>query len=222
MCASRILWSSKVSFPSKDTTDNSTIPPDTRPRLLQYADRDRAIGRSTFQRRRAASYPPIRRAHRTHRAFTDALDAGYEGRNDHDTLGADRVFELSADRSSDDADLASHQTHSRFENAATAACSGYQFDGDSAAVRRGDVAGPESPVIRRDWSRSVPSSGGLRQRKGHQIHGSMQFRRKPKSIWPLVQPDDPLTFRIRQFSNLAGKKRGVLQMAKLCVGIAWM
>ena len=75
------------------------------------------------------------------RAFADALDdprdpqltehtflemvrsrvygilAGYADQNDHDTLRADPVFKLLADRSPDDPDLASQPTLSRFENA---------------------------------------------------------------------------------------------------------
>ena len=43
--------------------------------------------------------------------------AGYEDQNDHDTLRADPVFKLIADRSPDDDDLASQPTLSRFENA---------------------------------------------------------------------------------------------------------
>jgi Transposase DDE domain group 1 len=43
--------------------------------------------------------------------------AGYEDQNDHDTLRTDPVFKLIADRSPDDADLASQPTLSRFENA---------------------------------------------------------------------------------------------------------
>jgi len=43
--------------------------------------------------------------------------AGYEDQNDHDTLRHDPVFKLVADRSPDDADLASQPTLSRFENA---------------------------------------------------------------------------------------------------------
>ncbi|HKB39154.1 MAG TPA: IS1380 family transposase [Gemmataceae bacterium] len=42
--------------------------------------------------------------------------AGYEDQNDHDTLRADPVFKLIADRSPSDADLASQPTLSRFEN----------------------------------------------------------------------------------------------------------
>jgi hypothetical protein len=42
--------------------------------------------------------------------------AGYEDQNDHDTLRTDPVFKLIADRSPDDADLASQPTLSRFEN----------------------------------------------------------------------------------------------------------
>jgi hypothetical protein len=45
--------------------------------------------------------------------------AGYEDQNDHDTLRADPVFKLLADRSPEDADLASQPTLSRFENAIT-------------------------------------------------------------------------------------------------------
>ena len=43
--------------------------------------------------------------------------ADYEDQNDHDTLRADPVFKLLADRSPDGADLASQPTLSRFENA---------------------------------------------------------------------------------------------------------
>ena len=74
------------------------------------------------------------------RAFADALDdprdpdltqhtflemvrsrvygilAGYEDQNDHDTLRADPVFKLVADRSPEEDDLASQPTLSRFEN----------------------------------------------------------------------------------------------------------
>jgi hypothetical protein len=42
--------------------------------------------------------------------------AGYEDQNDHDTLRTDPVFKLVADRSPQDADLASQPTLSRFEN----------------------------------------------------------------------------------------------------------
>jgi hypothetical protein len=42
--------------------------------------------------------------------------AGYEDQNDHDTLRSDPVFKLLADRSPQDADLASQPTLSRFEN----------------------------------------------------------------------------------------------------------
>jgi hypothetical protein len=44
------------------------------------------------------------------------LLAGYEDQNDHDTLRTDPVFQLVADRSPDDAPLASQPTLSRFEN----------------------------------------------------------------------------------------------------------
>jgi Transposase DDE domain group 1 len=43
--------------------------------------------------------------------------AGYEDQNDHDTLRADPVFKLVADRFPDEGDLASQPTLSRFENA---------------------------------------------------------------------------------------------------------
>jgi hypothetical protein len=43
--------------------------------------------------------------------------AGYEDQNDHDTLRADPVFKLVADRSPNESDLASQPTLSRFENA---------------------------------------------------------------------------------------------------------
>jgi len=45
------------------------------------------------------------------------IRAGYEDQNDHDTLRADPVFKLVADRSPEDDDLASQPTLSRFENA---------------------------------------------------------------------------------------------------------
>jgi hypothetical protein len=43
--------------------------------------------------------------------------AGYEDQIDHDTLRADPVFKLLAERSPEDQDLASQPTLSRFENA---------------------------------------------------------------------------------------------------------
>src|SRR5262249_51715040 len=43
--------------------------------------------------------------------------AGYADQNDHDTLRADPIFKLVADRSPHDDDLASQPTLSRFENA---------------------------------------------------------------------------------------------------------
>jgi hypothetical protein len=45
--------------------------------------------------------------------------ADYEDQNDHDTLRADPVFKMIADRLPDDPDLASQPTLSRFENAAS-------------------------------------------------------------------------------------------------------
>src|SRR5215471_13026822 len=51
------------------------------------------------------------------RARVYGILAGYEDQNDHDTLRADPVFKLLADRSPDDDDLASQPTLSRFENA---------------------------------------------------------------------------------------------------------
>src|ERR1700678_2362050 len=42
--------------------------------------------------------------------------ADYEDQNDHDTLRTDPAFKLIADRSPDDADLASQPTLSRFES----------------------------------------------------------------------------------------------------------
>jgi hypothetical protein len=51
------------------------------------------------------------------RARVYGILAGYEDQNDHDTLRADPVFKLVADRSPDDDDLASQPTLSRFENA---------------------------------------------------------------------------------------------------------
>src|SRR2546421_3892321 len=51
------------------------------------------------------------------RARVYGILAGYEDQNDHDTLRADPVFKLLADRSPQDDDLASQPTLSRFENA---------------------------------------------------------------------------------------------------------
>ena len=51
------------------------------------------------------------------RARVYGILAGYEDQNDHDTLRADPVFKLVADRSPEDGDLASQPTLSRFENA---------------------------------------------------------------------------------------------------------
>ena len=45
--------------------------------------------------------------------------AGYEDQNDHDTLRTDPVFKLIANRSPNDADLASQPTLSRIENPTT-------------------------------------------------------------------------------------------------------
>lgn len=50
------------------------------------------------------------------RARLYGILAGYEDQNDHDTLRADPVFKLLADRTPDDPDLASQPTLSRFEN----------------------------------------------------------------------------------------------------------
>jgi hypothetical protein len=50
------------------------------------------------------------------RARVYGILAGYEDQNDHDTLRVDPVFKLVADRSPNDADLASQPTLSRFEN----------------------------------------------------------------------------------------------------------
>ena len=51
------------------------------------------------------------------RARAYGILAGYVDQNDHDTLRHDPVFKLIADRSPDEADLASQPTLSRFENA---------------------------------------------------------------------------------------------------------
>ena len=51
------------------------------------------------------------------RARVYGILAGYEDQNDHDTLRADPVFKLVADRSPEDDHLASQPTLSRFENA---------------------------------------------------------------------------------------------------------
>ncbi len=51
------------------------------------------------------------------RSRVSGILAGYEDQNDHDTLRADPVFKLVADRSRNESDLASQPTLSRFENA---------------------------------------------------------------------------------------------------------
>src|SRR5262249_47064277 len=51
------------------------------------------------------------------RARVYGILADYEDQNDHDTLRHDPVFKLIADRSAEDAPLASQPTLSRFENA---------------------------------------------------------------------------------------------------------
>ena len=51
------------------------------------------------------------------RSRTYGILAGYEDQDDHDTLRADPVFKLLADRSPNDDHLASQPTLSRFENA---------------------------------------------------------------------------------------------------------
>ena len=53
------------------------------------------------------------------RSRTFGILAGYEDQNDHDALRSDAVFKLLADRSPEDADLASQSTLSRFENFVT-------------------------------------------------------------------------------------------------------
>src|SRR6516164_1128781 len=118
--------------------------PAARPQVLDFFGPPLVIELSQGQLSGDAGLLPIRQFdHRVGltRAFADALDdprdpdlaehtflekvrsrvygilAGYEDQNDHDTLRADPVFKLLADRSPDDDDLASQPTLSRFENA---------------------------------------------------------------------------------------------------------
>jgi Transposase DDE domain group 1 len=118
--------------------------PDAWPQVLDFFGTPLVIEPSSGQLSSDAGLLPIRqfddRIGLT-RAFAEALDdprdpdlsehsflemvrsrvygilAGYADQNDHDTLRADPVFKLLADRSPDEADLASQPTLSRFENA---------------------------------------------------------------------------------------------------------
>src|SRR5262249_47070747 len=118
--------------------------PDAWPQVLDFFDTPLDIEPSRGQLSGDAGLLPIRQFDERiglTRAFTAALDdprdpdltehtflemvrsrvfgilAGYADQNDHDTLRADPVFKLVADRSPDDNDLASQPTLSRFENA---------------------------------------------------------------------------------------------------------
>ena len=114
------------------------------PQVLDFFGTPLVIEPSTGQLSSDAGLLPIRQFDQRiglTRAFADALDdtrdhdltehtflemvrsrvygilAGYEDQNDHDTLRADPIFKLLADRSPHDDDLASQPTLSRFENA---------------------------------------------------------------------------------------------------------
>jgi len=113
------------------------------PQILDFFGTPLVIEPSQGQLSSDAGLLPIRQFDqriRLTQAFADALDdprdpeltehtflemvrsrvygilAGYEDQNDHDTLRADPVFKLVADRSPEDTDLASQPTLSRFEN----------------------------------------------------------------------------------------------------------
>ena len=62
--------------------------------------------------------------------------AGYADQNDHDTLRADPVFKLVADRSPNESDLASQPTLSRFENAISIKSLKHLRGARGAALRR--------------------------------------------------------------------------------------
>jgi hypothetical protein len=120
-----------------------SIPPGW-PQVLDFFGTPLVIEPSSGHLSSDAGLLPIRQSDQRiglTQAFTDALDdprdlaltehsflemvrcrvygilAGYEDQNDHDTLRADPVFKLVADRSPNGADLASQPTLSRFENA---------------------------------------------------------------------------------------------------------
>lgn len=89
--------------------------------LLAFRQFDEHLG---LTRSFAASLNDPRDPDRFEHSFLDmtrarlyGILADYVDQNDHDTLRSDPVFKLLADRSPDDADLASQPTLSRFENA---------------------------------------------------------------------------------------------------------
>jgi hypothetical protein len=88
--------------------------------LLPIRQFDERIG---FTQQLAAALSDPRDPERTEHTMLEMVRmrlygilAGYEDQNDHDTLRSDPVFKLLADRSPQDADLASQPTLSRFEN----------------------------------------------------------------------------------------------------------
>jgi hypothetical protein len=93
------------------TSDAGLLP------LRQFDERIGLTGRF------AAALDDPRRPCLTEHSFLDMVRmrvfgilAGYEDQNDHDTLRSDPIFKLIANRSPNDADLASQPTLSRFEN----------------------------------------------------------------------------------------------------------
>jgi hypothetical protein len=89
--------------------------------LLPVRQCDQRIG---FTRANACALEDPRNPGLTEHTFLEMVRsrvygilAGYADQNDHDTLRADPVFKLVADRSPADDDLASQPTLSRFENA---------------------------------------------------------------------------------------------------------
>jgi hypothetical protein len=88
--------------------------------------------------------------------------AGYEDQNDHDTLRADPVFELVADRSPDESDLASRPTLSRFEKPPPAR--------PGSATGRPEAA-PRVPRYSRTRSPGVPSAARARCPPEDQVPG---------------------------------------------------
>lgn len=89
--------------------------------LLPIRQFDERIG---LTRRFAAAWNDPRDPALTEHSFLEmvcmriyGIRADYEDQHDHDTLRSDPIFQLIADRSPQDAELASQPTLSRFENA---------------------------------------------------------------------------------------------------------
>ena len=96
--------------------------------------------------------------------------AGYADQNDHDTLRADPVFKLLADRSPEDDDLAGQPTLSRFENAISIPSlkrlCGPRGDGPAARpVARPVTGAPGGVKERRSVARTVPGGSPTWRRR---------------------------------------------------------